>query len=423
MKRFSIFLISTLLLTASTAFAQGAWRPFSNESPWNEKIPADAKTDPESQQLIDSLSLGGFLVNIKDWSVPVYYVDSDTARMINVINSRPGVYGIGFAEPNRVPLLPWFVASPPVGPNSDNHMCIVDTTKMVEWGMWATRKNKKGQWTTGLGAVTNLRGTGVAKPWYEQKRELDAARARASGFPLIAGLIRPDEIKAGRIDHALVFAYPRARAEFLIPPASTAQVAFMQANNRFGIPMGGRIQLDPSVNVDTLNLNRAGRIIARALQEYGAYCGDYAGATVLYADNAPSALKKWKGVLTKDDLLHVFTPEFIRAHFRVIKMGTLLPGQNLPMARYGFAGFKVPGADSVGIDWLDLTIKVFVKSPSGFASVKPAFRTIEKKAVVTVDGVRQVSGRTLVDLSKPVKYKVDVPGMGSREWDVETVRY
>ena len=42
---------------------------------------------------------------------------------------------------------------------------------------------------TGLGAVTDLSGTGVALPWFAVQRELDSARARASGFPLIAGLI------------------------------------------------------------------------------------------------------------------------------------------------------------------------------------------------------------------------------------------
>ena len=94
------------------------------------------------------------------------------------------------------------VASPPVAEDSDNHLCIVDRMQHLEWGMWAARQDRTGRWFTGLGAVTDLSGTGVAPPWFAAGRELDSHRARASGFPLIAGLILADEIKAGRIDHA-----------------------------------------------------------------------------------------------------------------------------------------------------------------------------------------------------------------------------
>src|SRR6185369_16299622 len=129
----------------------------------------------------------------------------------------------------------------PVGDDSDNHLCVIDRAQSLEWGMWAARKDKAGRWFTGLGAVTDLSGNGVAPPWFAVPRELDAARARASGFPLIAGLILRDEIKAGRIDHALVFAYDHCRTGLFVPPASTAQVAQLDAIDSRGIPMGGRI--------------------------------------------------------------------------------------------------------------------------------------------------------------------------------------
>jgi hypothetical protein len=414
-----IFYISCFIMAGSAVVqAQQVWQPFSQDSPWNTRIPSNAPTDRGSRELIDSLAEGGLYINIKDWSIPVYYVDSDSVPKINVINSRPGIFGRGFAEPNQIPLLPWFIASPPVGENSDNHMCILDTAKMIEWGMWATRKDSLGNWTTGLGAVTDLKGTGVEEPWYEQERELDAHRARAGGFPLIAGLIRSEEIEAGKIDHALVFAYQRGRSEFFIPPASTAQATFMEMNNRSGIPMGGRIQLDPDIDVDTLNLSPACKIIARALQQYGAYNGDYAGATVLYADNSPAALKKWKGVLAKEDLLSIFTPAFIRAHFRVLRMGTLLPGQNLKNARYGFLTFTIQGASSTDTDWEKRTVAVNVADTSRLKSVAPTFSTVERVAKVTVGGVIQRSGKSRIDLRRRVVYKVILPGHGSVTWTV-----
>ena len=421
MKHLIFFLACLLFLSSSDSPAQNAWRPFSIESPWNQKIASNARLDSQSTQLIDDLAKGDFNINIVDWSIPVYYINSDTVPKVNVINSRPGIYGRGYGEPNHIPILPYFIASPPVGDFSDNHMSIIDTTKMIEWGMWATRKDKDGNWTTGLGAMTDVRGTGVEKPWFEQEHEFDAHRARAGGFPLIAGLIRPEEIRAGKIEHALVFAYQRGRSEFFVPPASTAQATFMEMNNRVGIPMGGRIQLDPSINVDTLNLTPACRIIARALQEYGAFNGDYAGATVIYADNSPRALQLWKGVLKSEDFREVFTPVFVRRNFRVIEIGNLLPGQNLDSGRIGFVEFSFPGAKSTSIDWLTRTITCIASRGADLTHATPVFKTAAKNSSIFRGERKQASGQSVVDLWKPVKYRIDVPGTGSAVWTVMVV--
>jgi hypothetical protein len=67
----------------------------------------------------------------------------------------------------------------------------------------------------------------------------------------------------------------------------------------------------------------------KALRDTAPYCGDYAGANVLYAENSPQAVAAWKRLLNSDDLAAIFTPQMIAKHFRVLDMGTLLPGQNL----------------------------------------------------------------------------------------------
>jgi len=275
------------------------------------------------------LGAGGRLyINIQDWSVPVYYVDSDVVQGVAVTNSRPGIYGVGFAPGEPIPIPEGAVASPPAG--GDNHLAIIDRAKGLEWGMWWARQDDMGAWSTGLGAVTDLTGTGVAPPWNAVAREFDAHRARASGFPLIAGLIRPEEIAAGRIDHALVFATTQVRTEYFIPPASTAQAQTgFTRDSLNGLPMGARIQLDPALDVDALDLSAPAKIIARALQEYGAYLGDYAGANVIYLDNSPEAQAAWTGVLDNEDLSAVFTEAFIAKHMRLIDMGVVREGQNI----------------------------------------------------------------------------------------------
>jgi hypothetical protein len=350
-----------LVLASLAAAAPPTWRPFSADSPWNQRIPASAPDDRDSAALIsDFASRGPLHLNIRDWSIPVYFVDADHTPRHDVGDLRPGVYGWGFEFPRSIPIPDDAVASPPVGGQSDNHLCIVDQARHLEWGMWAARRDKTGRWFTGLGAVTDLAGAGVAPPWFASRRALDSHRARASGFPLIAGLVLTEEIRAGRIDHALVFAYDHCRTGLFIPPASTAQADQYDAVDSRGIPMGGRIQLDPAWDAEHSGLSAAGKNIARALQEYGAYCSDYAGANVLYAENSPAAVRAWAGLLDSGDVEAVFTPEMIRRHFRVLAMGNLLPGQNLKVAPPYVISFALAGeAAPARIDQLARTVTVY----------------------------------------------------------------
>ena len=332
----STFLVMFLLLTGVQAVAraevsnadiQSTWRPFSIDSPWNKTLSDDSAIDPRSAKLIaDFASRGPLYINIKEWSIPVYYVESSQTPMHDVGDLRPGIYGEGFAPPRAVPIPDGATASLPAG--GDEHLAVVDIDRGLEWGMWQARL-VDGQWVTGLGAMTDLTGDGVAKPWFQAEPESESHRARASGFPLIAGLIRLNEIKAGHIPHALVFAYDFVQTEHFVPPASTAQASTNTTrNNKDGMPMGAHIRLNPDFDIDASALSPVGKTIARALQEYGAFLGDFAGGNVLYAESSPEALKAWDGLLDSRELEEVFTPEMIKRHFQLLDMGAVQKGQN-----------------------------------------------------------------------------------------------
>jgi hypothetical protein len=400
--------------------AEKPWRPFSDDSPWNQPVPTHARSDPGSAAMIDDFASRGALhVNLRDWSVPVYFVDADKTPKHAVIDSRPGVFGAGFEFPRQIPIPDDAVASPPVQEDSDNHLCIVDRRKNLEWGMWLARRNAQGEWMTGLGAVTDLSGTGVAPPWFATKREFDAHRARASGFPLIAGLMLADEFESGRIRHALVFAYDHCRAGFFVPPASTAQVKVPGTSSFSGIPMGGRIQLDPTWDVEHSGLSPAGKIIARALQEYGAYCGDYAGANVIYAENSPAALARWQGVLRSDELSAVFTPEMIRKNFRVVDMGSVLPGQNCEVRPPYIVAFNLPVAGaSARIDCAARTIEIAVPAGTKLDGLAPEFSLFPRTARLVARGETQITGISRLNFSAPFKYEL-ATGTTVVEWSVQ----
>ena len=86
--------------------------------------------------------------------------------------------------------------------------------------------------------------------------------------------------------------------------------------------MGTRIQLDPELDLDTLDLDDWERTIAVALQEYGMYLGDTAGGINVALLNAYSFQgNPYEGLLPEELitegglLLSAFPPD----RFRVIK--------------------------------------------------------------------------------------------------------
>jgi hypothetical protein len=299
----------------------GAWRPFSDDSPWNTPVAGNAAVDPDSDAMIADLAQASHFeknlltVNIENFSIPLFNADAGTPT--TTVTCDIGGEGFesddGFDAAAEIPIPEG--AAP--DPSSDAHMLIIDRENNVEWGLWQTQ-NDGGDWTCGLGASADLGGDGLRPYKPDNPTWYTSHGARACGFPLSAGLIRIDEVEAGSIDHALVVAYPHIRPGFYTSPASTAQAA-QDDTNPNGIPCGGRIQLDPDLDLDSLGLSETGRMIAEALQTYGAYVGDYSGATNLYADGSPEAQAFWgDGVLATNELAGLELSDF-----RVLELGEL----------------------------------------------------------------------------------------------------
>jgi hypothetical protein len=319
--------VTTPVTTPTTPTAGGVWRPFTDASPWNTPIAQNPKLASDSQSLISDLRtsspFGEHLdINMAGYSIPLYYANASTPT----VDVTCDIGGAGFTGSNGMNAhanVPMPAGAAP-DPQGDHHLAIIDRTRNIEWGLWGAQ-NSSGKWTCGLGATADLAGDGLRpyKPtnptWYTSHG------ARACGFPLIAGLIRTEEIEAGHIDHALVIAYPHIRAGFYMSPASTAQArSGNDSISTRGIPCGGRVQLDPALDLNTLGLSRAGRIVAEAMQKYGAYVGDYSGAISLYAENEPSAQSYWSNVLD----IYEFRDKLDMSKLRVLEFGALTDDGN-----------------------------------------------------------------------------------------------
>jgi len=279
------------------------WTPFSADSPWNTPIGPSPEIDPSSSAMIHTLatcqSEGRFYINIDGWTIPVYNANADTPTYDVPCTSEWGC-GPGFGQ--DVPIPNGAVPDP----QDDRHMAVVDLSRRLSFDMWGAEPVGSG-WRTRTGFTFDLNGTGVQTD--------GVGSARGSGFPLVAGLIRREEIQCGYIDHALVMAYDYPRANVYVYPAS-------MTDGRGGadaIPEGGRIQLDPTLDLNSLSLEPAARVIARALQEYGAFVGDNGGGIALYAEGLYGKPGPgWNGVLAYDDLANIPWDRF-----RVIKLPPL----------------------------------------------------------------------------------------------------
>lgn len=305
--RFLSVLTGLLLLVLLPAGARGAdmslpadFLAFHAASPWNTPIGDAPRIDPASAAMMRRLQseAGRLKADHKKWSIPLFVVDAAKAPRVTGLftkTSNPLIDPNGTGKVSGLPI--------PKGawpdPERDGHMLIIDPTLMVSWDLSRAMRLRDGSWRASRIDIWDLKGMGVRRPF--KGRTWWSYGARGSGFPLIAGLIRPEEITAGEIRHALVFSSPITRKSVvpngpleLCPPASRSD------GTQYGpdtIPMGARLQLDPALDLDRLGLSPEIKVIARALQRYGMYNSDSTHEVFkLYLQNLGPDGGAWAGM-------------------------------------------------------------------------------------------------------------------------------
>jgi hypothetical protein len=105
--------------------------------------------------------------------------------------------------------------------------------------------------------------------------------ADAAGLPILPGLARVDEVQAGAIRHALRVAIPRTQKAYIHPATHAAS----DTDDPSLPPMGLRLRL--KATYDTSGLHGQARVIARALQVYGALVADNTRGSRVYISGTP----------------------------------------------------------------------------------------------------------------------------------------
>lgn len=253
----------------------GGWRPFHDDSPWNKPIPAGAEVHPLSGNIIDTMAARTPYMRFgNSYLVPVWVVNSDEMSFYPARSSYPfDIWDIDndFVPETGVPLSPAIWGEQ----TEDGHIVIIDTTYHLSWEMSRFKGIVDDTIRCSTFNVWDLTGPGTGNPG-EGKRWRSRG-GRGSGFPNIAGLVRPEEILAGEIRHALAFTSTRVKKDEFYYPASRSDG---KHEGSFDPAEGMLFQLNPALgeaDFRSWGLSEGAVVVALALQKYGMYLCDVGG--------------------------------------------------------------------------------------------------------------------------------------------------
>ena len=240
---------------------------FSASSPWNSPVPSSPALDPNSTAIAGYLGseMRGY-ADLYEYGTPVW-TSSVTDPLHEVTCTEP--WGTCQLTQQLIPIPSTAESSH----GSDGSMVVLDPTAATGYDFWRTFRTSTTSWSASWGTRFSLTGSGTG------------GGATGAGIPLIAGLPRLYEMTQGHIDHALAFISDNTCANVYRYPASKTDGHSTQTNC---IPEGARIQLDPSINIDAIpGITPGEKIVAHALQTYGAYCKDTGGARLAFGFEDP----------------------------------------------------------------------------------------------------------------------------------------
>jgi hypothetical protein len=157
------------------------------------------------------------------------------------------------------------------GSDGDRHVIVVDRSRCRLFELFAAYPLEGGRWRAGSGATWSLRSNRL--------RPRGWTSADAAGLPILPGLARYDEVRRGRIDHALRFTAPRTRRAFVYPARH-----FASSLTDPELPaMGQRLRLRRGFDVS--RFPRQARVVLRGLKRYGMILAD--NGAPWYVSGAP----------------------------------------------------------------------------------------------------------------------------------------
>jgi len=335
--------------------------PFSSNSLWNTDI-SNAQVDPNSSTLISSW-VGSVNVH-PDWGTdPTYgipYVVVNGSQPL--VNIDLGAYP-DESDPGPMPV----PANAPIEGGSsstgDRHVLVLDNANCFLYEMFNSSPNPGGSWNADSTAVWDLLGN--------EQRPYTWTSADAAGLPIFPGLVRYDEVAAGKIQHAFRFTLPHTRAAFT-PPASHWAA---NTSDPSAPPMGMRLRLKSSYDISGFSAQM--QVILTAMQHYGLILADN-GSSLFVTGVSDS---RWGSDL--DSLKTVPA-----SAFEVVQMNPVYTSSNYPtgaapaISSFTASPTHVASGGKVTLSWNTASSEYEIVSP-GSGVVRGSSVTVNPTATTT----------------------------------------
>jgi hypothetical protein len=200
-----------------------------------------------------------------DWYHPLYYSrSSDPLYTVRCTKYGTACEVVGLQV--RIPA----AARPAQG--SDGHMTVIDQSTGWEWDFWQVQTNPLpaggGEIVISWGGRTRIDGPGGGDA--DSDSDANAAHTGNAG-----GIIRFQELAAGRIDHALFVMVGCSNGSYVFPARGRAALCADPAN----APASGqwlRLDLTPE-QIDALPVSGWQKTIFKAFAKYGGVVADTGG--------------------------------------------------------------------------------------------------------------------------------------------------
>jgi hypothetical protein len=267
-------------------------RLFAPDSVWNAPLSAAARLDPTSRGRMASFNAEinseieqgtGPWISETSYSTPLYRVPADQPKVSVALDTGSWGAPLRMALHGGVPIPAG--ARPAAG--TDGHLTIWQPSSDTLWEFWKAVKRRDGwhaSWGGAMQHVSRNPGYYTATSW----TGLSASQgwnwgSTATSLPVIAGTIMIDELRRGRITHALAMAIPDACARSFTWPAQRTDGSDPGANC---LPEGAHLRLDPNLDLSALSLPPITRMLAEAAQRYGMIVRDRTSHAVgFYAED------------------------------------------------------------------------------------------------------------------------------------------
>lgn len=284
-----------------------------NYSVWNQPV-GDARKAANSDQVVAALlsqcanangPYGNTGINSHAWSVPVYEVPANQPKQPVTLRAKQPLGAIDQALADQWAAVP-IPDNPVSSPGSDGSLLIWDHAADAIYEFW--------QWQApGYTDANGVTYQGYSARWGGVMTEVSRNPGyfptpygeSASSLSMLGGLIRPAEVQAGKIPHALAMAIPKPKAGAWVFPAQRCDGG---GNDPTSIVLEGmHFRLDVSFNVEAWwaanvqghNGDQFVRLLMHAWKDYGIIIRDRSASVCFYCEDVQSstgaATNPWVG--------------------------------------------------------------------------------------------------------------------------------